>query len=130
MKKVTLSVFALSLVFLATGCGDSPDSLMKDSIKWMNDTADILEKIKSKDDVNKYKSDLEKIAKEGKNLKDRGEKLKMKDLPKEKKEALEKKYKSDAEKAVGRLVKAMTSVPPDARKAIDELKLDVGGGPF
>src|SRR5438874_13731419 len=106
MKKVTLSVFALSLVFLATGCGDSPDSIMKDQIKLWNDTADILEKINSKEAAEKYKGDLEKIQKRQKELQERAEKLKLKDLPKDKQEALQKKYEDEVKKALGRVLAA------------------------
>src|SRR4051812_23123651 len=98
MKKVVLGVSALAFVFLVSGCGDSPDSLMKDTIKLMNDTADVYEKIKSKEDAEKYKGDLERIQKRHKELEERKTKLKIDDLPKEKKEALAKKYKDDFEK--------------------------------
>jgi uncharacterized lipoprotein YehR (DUF1307 family) len=131
MKKVTLSVFALSLVFLATGCGDSPDSLTKDTIKFMNDMSDVLEKIKSKEDAEKYKGDLEKLAKRAKDMEERGKKLKINDLPKEKLEELQKKYKDEMEKALARLKSAEKGVPADAKKVIQEMKLDTAKpGPF
>jgi len=128
MKKVTLSVFALSLVFLATGCGDSPDSLMKDTISMMNDTSDVLEKIKSKEDAEKYKGELEKIAKRAKDIEERAKKLKMDDLPKDKKEALQKKYEDDLKKALSRLVAASRKLPPDAQSVLKSIDMPTGGG--
>jgi len=112
MKKVALNVFALSLVFLATGCGDSPDSVMKDSIQLMNDQADILEKINSKEAAEKYKGDLEKFGKRGKELEERAKKLKLDEMPKEKREALTKKYEGEMTKAVSRVSTAMQKAAP------------------
>ncbi len=126
MKKVTLSVFALSLAFLVTGCGDSPDSLMKDMIKWSNDLADTLEKIKSKEDAEKYKGDLQKIVGRLKDFEERAKKLKMEDLPKDKKEALEKKYKDEGEKAGKRMQEAMNKLPKEAGPVLGDAFKDMG----
>ncbi len=113
MKKVTLSLFALSLVFLATGCGDSLDSCMKDSLKLQNEYAEILEGVKDKDDVDKAKSKVEALQKKAKDI---GERMKkqLKDAKGEEalKKMLEvaKKYEDDGKKADDRLNKAKESV--------------------
>src|SRR5262249_47282424 len=112
MKKVVAGVFAFSLVFLATGCGDSPDSIKKDTIQLMNDQAEIFEKINSKEDVEKYKGDLEKIGKRAKEIEERGKKLKIEEMPKEKLEALNKKYEGETTKAFTRLGTAMQKAAP------------------
>jgi len=93
MKKVTLSIFALSLVFLATGCGDSPDSVMKDSINLMKEANGIVEGIKSKEDAEKAKPKLEEIVTKMKKVADRAKKVGK--LDKDKKEALLKKFSSE-----------------------------------
>jgi hypothetical protein len=112
MKKVTLSVFTLSLVFLATGCGDSPEAVTKDTIQLLNDQADILEKINSMEAAEKYKGDLEKLGKRGKELEERAKKLKVGEMPKEKREALNKKYEAEMGKAVSRVGTALQKASP------------------
>ena len=63
MKKALLGGFALALVLAVSGCGDSYESVAKDSVKVMNEAADIYEGIKSKEDAEKAKPKLEKLAK-------------------------------------------------------------------
>jgi hypothetical protein len=113
MKKVTLSVFALSLVFLATGCGDSLDSCMKDQIKLQNEYAEILEGIKDKADLDKAKSKIEALQKKaddiGERLKKQLKDVKAEDLLK-KMEEVGKKHQDDAKKALERVGKAEESV--------------------
>jgi gas vesicle protein len=113
MKKVTLSVFALSLVFLASGCGDSLDSCMKDSIKLQNEYAEILEGVKGKDDLDKAKSKIEALQKKANDI---GERMKkqLKDVKAEelikKLEEVGKKHEEAAKKAMERVSKAEESV--------------------
>jgi hypothetical protein len=125
MRKVTLAGFALALVFAVSGCGDSPDSVIKDQIKLMNDMADVLEGIKDKDSAEKAKPKLEALAKKAKDIEERAKKLKLDDMPKEKQEALKKKYEDDIKKAAGRfgaaMMKAMTN--PDAAGALKGIDL-------
>jgi TolA-binding protein len=78
MRKALFSGLALALVFVVSGCGDSLDSVMKDSIKLKEEQATILEGIKSKEDAEKAKSKLEDLNKKIEDLKKRTEKL-MKD---------------------------------------------------
>jgi predicted transcriptional regulator len=124
MKKVTLSVFALSLVFLTSGCGDSLDSCMKDTLKLQNEYAEILEGVKEKGDVDKAKSKIEALQKKAKDI---GERMKkqLKDVKGEEalKKMLEaaKKYEEDGKKADERMNKAKESV----RKAIGEFPKDL-----
>jgi uncharacterized lipoprotein YehR (DUF1307 family) len=125
MRKVTLAGFALGLVFAVSGCGDSHESLTKDAIKLTNEMADVLESIKDKDSAEKAKPKLEKLAEKFKDLKKRMDKIGKPDKAKE--EALEKKYKSDAEAAGKRLVTALgkaAAVPggADAIKSLGSLK--------
>jgi len=128
MKKVALSVFALSLICLASGCGDSPDSVMKDSISLMNDMSDTLEKIKSKEDAEKYKGDLEKLVKRAKDIEERSKKLKLDELSEDKKKALTEKYKGDLEKAMNRLAAASLKVPGEAQSVLKSIEMPKSGG--
>lgn len=125
MRKATLAGLALALVFGVSGCGDSPDSVMKDTIKLMNEMADVMEGIKDKDSAEKAKPKLEALAKKMKDLEERAKKLKLDEMPKEKKEALQKKYEDDLKKAGTRfgaaMMKAMTN--PDAAGALKGLDM-------
>jgi hypothetical protein len=120
-------LLAVALVFFVSGCGDSPDSVMKDTIKYMNETADIFDGIKSKEDAEKAKPKLEAVNKKMKDLEERGKKLKMNELSEEKKKALGEKYGPDLLKASLRMMTAMGKVRKDPEVAA-ALK-DLGFGP-
>ena len=92
MKKVTLGVSALAFVFLVSGCGDSPDAVMKDTLKLMNEAADALESAKDKDSAEKAKAKLQDINKRLKDVVERAKKLKVTEQQNKK---LEEKYKDD-----------------------------------
>lgn len=125
MRKASLFGLGLGLLVFTTGCGDSPEKVMKDTISLMNDASKILESVKDEDSAKKAASDLEKLEKKGKDIQDRVKKLKMEDLSKEKKEALEKKFKDDFEKAMERLQKASANAAkyPELQKALQDLKV-------
>jgi len=112
MKKVVVSFSALALVFLVSGCADSLDSVVKDSIKVQNEYADILEGIKSKDDVEKAKPKLEALQKKMNDIGERTKKLLKDKKPEEMINQLvevTKKYEEDGKKAQERVKKARES---------------------
>jgi hypothetical protein len=124
MKKVMVGVSALALVFLVSGCGDSPDSVMKDQIKVTNELLDVLEGIKTKEDAEKAKPKLEELGKKMKDIQERSKKLKMDDMPKEKKEALQKKYKDDIEKLGSRFFSVLAKLnDPAIQKVLKDVDL-------
>jgi len=124
MKKVIVGVSALALVFLVSGCGDSPDSVMKDQIKASNEVLDVLEGIKTKEDAEKAKPKLEQLGKGMKDIQERGKKLKMDDLPKEKKDALTKKYKDDLEKRDSRYFSVLAKLnDPGVQKILKDIDM-------
>jgi len=114
MKKVLVSFSALALVFLVSGCGDSPDSIMKDTIKLMNDMADAVESAKDKDSAEKAKAKLEDIDKKFKDLAERAKKVKVSDDQGKK---LTEKYKEDIEKATKRMMEAGMSLAKNPEAA-------------
>ena len=77
MKKLTLGVSALAFVFLISGCGESPDAILKDLLKLMNETADALESVKDKDSAEKAKAKLEDINKRLKDVVARDKKVRV-----------------------------------------------------
>jgi hypothetical protein len=107
-------------VFAVSGCGDSYDSVMKDSIKLMNEAADVFEGIKSKKDAEEAKPKLEALADKAKDISERTKKLvekktkdkKDKDLEEATKSALKEvqksaeKYEEEGKKAAKRLQEA------------------------
>jgi hypothetical protein len=127
MRKATICGFGLALLFFATGCGDSPEKFMKDQISLGNEMLDILDKVDSKEDMDKAKTKLEALEKKGKALQERAEKLKLKELSDDKKKALTEKYKKDMEKLQERQVEVMTKL---AKKGVvpDLGGLNLGGG--
>ena len=132
MRKATLAGFALALLFSVSGCGDSLESVMKDTIKLMNEKAEILESIKDKDSAEKAKPKLEALNKKKKDIEERAKKQTEK-LTKDKKpeeamkaalEAVSKaaeKHKEAGEKARNRLKDAAKKVR-DNKEAMDVLK--------
>jgi hypothetical protein len=123
MRKATICGFGLALLFFATGCGDSPEKVMKDQVSLMNDMADVFEKCDSKEGAEKNKSKLEALVKKQKDILDRVEKMKEKKLPKEKEEALKKEYQPKMEQAQKRLVEAQLKVTPEARAVLKDIDL-------
>src|SRR5262249_45380801 len=128
MKKVVVSFSALALVFLVSGCGDSPDAVIKDQLKTTNELLDVLEGIKTKEDAEKAKPKIEELAKKMKDIEERAKKLKMDELPKEKKEELQKKYKDEGEKLLGRLFSVMGKLSdPEVQKVLKGIDMPKGG---
>jgi hypothetical protein len=95
MKKV--SVLGCAFVFLVgvSGCGSSPDSLVKDQIKNMNDMADAMEK--------GDEAKLKELEKKSKDIEKKLDDLKLSD--EEKKKLLEK-HKDELGAALGRIMQA------------------------
>src|SRR5262249_47025432 len=108
-----------------SGSLDTPDDLMKESVALLNDTSDVLEKIKTKADAEKFKDELKKLGDRGKTVQEQSKKLKMEALPKDKQEALQKKFKDDLEKGMKRLSDAMKKLPkdPEVLGALKDLNL-------
>lgn len=91
-RVLTVGLVGLFLL-TATGCGNSPDGLVKSLITDMNRLADSMEKGEPED---KQKAIAER-------LKATGEKLEKLNLTAEQKKALQDKHKDEMEKALGRL---------------------------
>jgi hypothetical protein len=125
-KKVTLGVFALSLVFLASGCGDSPDSVMKDMVNLTKEFADVMGGIKDKDSAEKAKSKLEDLATKMEKVAERARKIGK--LDKNKREILEKKYKPELEETKKKLgsSQAKGAIPLEAVEEIASATLKFG----
>jgi hypothetical protein len=134
-KRLTAGVLALAVAFLLAGTGlaedkadpkpekDTPEQFMKDAIKLMNDTADVLETIKDKDSAVKVKPKLLVLAKASKEIEKRGKKLKIESLPKEEQEALQKKYNDAIQKAFGRLIAVMGKLnDPEVKKILQDVQ--------
>jgi TolA-binding protein len=85
------------LLFSLTGCGSSPDGLVKDQIKAMNDMADALEKNEPETKVAEIKKRLEENNKKLEELK----------LSDEEKKKLIEKHKDELTRATTRLQQAM-----------------------
>src|SRR5262245_47202539 len=99
-----------------TKVSDSPDAILKDMIKLMNDLADAIGSARARESAQKAKATLEKIDKKFRDVAKRAKKLK--DPPKEQQKALEKKYKGDLEKVTKRMVEASSKMVanPEAAK--------------
>jgi peptidoglycan hydrolase CwlO-like protein len=97
MKKVL--VFASLLVFFVSlnGCGSSPESLVQDQIKAMNDMADALEKNAPEAKLTELKNRADEI----------GKKLEKLNLSEDEKKKLFEKHKDEITKAGQRLMTAM-----------------------
>jgi len=93
VPRILLLCSLLSLLAF-TGCGDSPDSLMAESIKVLNETADAAEA--GKEPSADLKARMESLDKRMKAL----------NLTADQKKKLEEKWKPEAEKAVQRLMGA------------------------
>jgi len=132
LRNWTVGLFTLVLAFLLAGTGfraeppakdkpekDAPALVMKEMIKVMGELADVLETIKDKDSALKVKTRLVDLKKRYNAVGERARKIKFDNLPKEEKEALEKKYKADLERAVTRLLGAMAKLDdPEVRKIL------------
>jgi len=136
LKKLANAGLALAVCFLLAGSAtaaepdktepkDTPEMVLKDAIKLLNDFSVVLEDIKDKETAEKAKPKLEGVGKRMKELKKRSDKLKIDELPKEEKEALEKKYNGDLKKAGERMTKAMLKAvsDPDVAKVLQEVDL-------
>jgi hypothetical protein len=125
MKKVLAGGFALALVFAVSGCGDSHEAVLKDTIKTMDEITEVCESIKDESSAKAAKPKLEKLAEKMKDIKKRADKLG--DPKGDKKEALEKKYKDDLLKSALKMAVAIqkaSTVPggKDAIKPLEEIK--------
>ena len=123
-----VGVSALALVFLVSGCGDSPDSVMKDQIKASNEVLDVLEGIKTKEDAEKAKAKLEDLDKKFKDVIEREKKIK---VSKDQEKKLQEKYKDDLERVEKRMMAAALKLAgnPDSvqilKPALEKIKKTV-----
>ena len=112
---VTLLVGIL-LLATAPGCARrSEEAFMKRAVKLTEQWADIVSKIETSGDVDKYKGKLEKLRLKIKKLK-----TEMKDF----KEKKTKKYKDRGEKAEKKLEDAMKDLKPEVVDELSKLELD------
>jgi hypothetical protein len=93
MKKpfpLLLPAFLSFLALLFTSCGSSPSSVMEDMISEMNAMTETLKGIKSQEDFDSAKEDLEEHGKKMKELSEELEDMKDDVTAEEKKEMMEK----------------------------------------
>jgi len=115
---------------------DSPDKVMKDTLKLLNEMADAIESAKDKDSAEKARTKLEALEKKFRDIGDRAKKLK---VTNEAGKKLAEKYKDDLEKATKRMVQAGLQLGKNAdaaqiilpalqkiQKAATELQGDLG----
>lgn len=95
--RTSLALFCSCLLLGLTGCGATPDSLIKDQIGAMNDMADALEKNEPESRIADIKARMEQNNKKMEALK----------LPEDDKKKLLEKHKDELLKAMTRLQKAM-----------------------
>lgn len=118
MRSAALTCVAAMLLLVA-GCGDSPESVMDDTLATMNDMAAVLETVKDEATAKSAASKLEGLVEKMKSLKERADKM---EKPSKEKEAeLEKAYKEKMTAAGSRMMKAMMSAmqAPDAQKHLE-----------
>jgi TolA-binding protein len=96
MRNAIFLGFALVLLVAVSGCASSPDSLVKDQIKAMNELAEAMETNAAEAKVQEIQKKIEEINKKLEDLK----------LSDEDKKKLLEKHKGEMEKAVIRLAKA------------------------
>jgi len=102
IKKLTIAALMLALVPLS-GCGDSHEAVMEDTIECMEGVVGVLETIKDKESAEAAKSELEDFGATMKDIQQR-----MKDLgepEKDQGEALKKKYEGRMKELIGKLMK-------------------------
>lgn len=103
MRRLFLCAFASAIMIVGSGCGDNHDKLVKDLIATENDLCDVLEKIKTPEDVEKNRQELEKLAARLKDIRERLKKLGEPDDAGL--ENLEKQYDEEIKKIEARLAK-------------------------
>src|SRR5437016_3796094 len=98
--KVALGGFAfVLLLFFFPGCGDTPEKYMRDNIDLINEMADIFETIDSKDAAKAALPRLAELKTRSKAIEERGEALKINELPREKLRSLDEQFQQDLKKA-------------------------------
>jgi hypothetical protein len=113
LKSIVCGVAMTLGLFVQAADEDTPDKVMKDQIVIMSEMCDVLESVKDKESAEKAKPKLEALVKKAKTIEARVQKLKVNDLPKEQKEALEKKYKEEMQKTATRFFAAATKLSQD-----------------
>lgn len=96
MKPVYKFLVAISLPLTLSGCGDTPDGLMEQTLAEMNAMADGLEAGKTEEEMKPVKERIDAIAK----------KMEALDLSDSEKEALRKKYEPEIKKVAQRMMQA------------------------
>ena len=123
MRKVTIGVFAVAMIFVASGCGDSHESVIKEQIGLMNEMADVMEGIKTKADAEAAKPKLESIASKMKDLQEKAKK--MGEPSEEKQKELMEKYMPELMKAGMRMMSAQSKMSdPEIADVLKDLDLE------
>lgn len=107
MRKITITGIVLALL-VVIGCGSSADSVVKEQISIMNDTADAIEKGKTEAEMEPLKKRMDANKKKFEELK----------LTKADEEKLKEKYKPEMEKAAKRMMEAMMGKMKDGLKGL------------
>src|SRR5436190_7545392 len=101
------AALVLLLVFFPSSSGDTPEKYMRDSNDLMNELADVHESIDSKETAIAALPQLKALKARLKEIEDRAEKLKIKELPEEKADALNEQFRNEMRKAQERKEVAM-----------------------
>jgi uncharacterized lipoprotein YehR (DUF1307 family) len=104
LRSIVCAVFAMGLLVMASGCTSEEESTIKGLVGLINDAADVMEGVKSKDDIPGAKKKLAEIGKKINGHKAGMEKVEK--LPDADREALMKKYEPEMKKANERMHKA------------------------
>lgn len=118
MYKKCVTLLLLSSCLILTGCGDSHDKVMRDSISEMKRLVTVLEGIKSEADAKAAKGKIEGIAKRMKAIEKRMEKLG--DPSPEIEARLKEKYEGQMKELMPKLMAAMFSAKsPEIAKILE-----------
>jgi hypothetical protein len=135
MRQVAVLAVVVLLGFSLVGCvsrpglickgADTPESVMGEMISTMKDLNGELAKIKTADDLKAAEGKLKQLGERMKDIKERGDKLGMENLPKEQQEALEAKFKGTMETVMKDMMGNMMRLgmlaqsDPEAKKVFD-----------
>lgn len=121
MKRLAL----LLVLLLVTGCGDSPESLTRDSIATLNEVADVLATVKDRRTADAARPTLRQLGERWRDLQKRAGAVKQPTAGESK--ALQERYRPEMEAAMKRYfaeVQRLLQVPggPEALRELGEVK--------
>ena len=125
MRRTIVTTLCAAMLVLASGCGDTPESLMDDMLDELESVTAVLKAIKdeasAKNAESKLRSSLERL----KSIMQRAKEMKKPEGDEAK--ALEKKFEERAKKIMGEFVGEMmrvSSISPEVGKILREMRVD------